>query len=251
MKRSFDTAPRLIVYLVIGASVLLLALPYWLDWFPAQSLKENFSLADEEASAVARPVLAGFPSHSRSPLAQVTSPLSRFGSVRLETPRREMLQTFDLHARTGSGAAPAIYEATTLATGECFTGCFTGDILTEVVVIAREKRTGADALQQELIKQYGLPTEQTDNTGAAVPPTLLSPSAATAWIAHMASLPFQRQLVWTDANYHMEADIHYSSMDPAQSRAILTVHMRATTSPLNQTLSQYTVHILAPRQAVQ
>ena len=230
---------------------MLLALPYWLDWFPAHPVKVNFIMADEAPLSGARPAMEVSKNLPRAALDHSNSPLRRCGQVRLDAPRDELLKTFDLHALTVYGSDPAIYEAAKPTTVESFTGCFSGDTLKEAFVVEREQRAGADALQQELIKQYGLPTEQIDSNSATVPPSLLSQNAANDWISRMGSLPFHRNLVWNNAYYHIEASIHYSSTDPALSRAILAVHLRATTSPLNHTLSQYTAHTLSIRPAVE
>jgi len=252
MRRFFDATPRFMVYLVVAVALLMLGLPYWLDWFPTPNPdKVNFILADEVPNAPARPVMEVARSIPRATLDHATSPLSRFGQVRLDAPRDEMEKTFDLRALTVYGADPAIYEAAKPTTVEYFTGCFLGGSLKEAFVVGREQQASADVLQQELIKQYGQPTEQIDNNNPIVPPSLLSPDAAKNWGLQLASLPFHRSLVWNDPNYHIEASIHYSSADPAQSRAILAVHLRATTSPINQTLSQYTAHTLSIRPAVE
>ena len=248
MKRFFDATPRLMVYFVCGVAVVLMLLPYVLDWVPAHPQKANFILADEVTTAVERPVFEVSQKLAHPILEHSNSPLGGFGKIRLDTPREEMVKTFDLHTLTVYGSDPEICEATKPATVEHFTGCFSGGSLKEAFVVEREQQASADALQQDLIKQYGMPREQVDNNGAVVPPaSLLSSNAANDWTARMASLPFHRSLVWNDANYHIEASIHYSSADPSQSRAILAVHLRAVTSPLNQTLSHYTAHTLSIR----
>ena len=251
MKRAFDSTPRIMLYFVGGVVLLVMALPYWLDWFPSHQTKASFLLADETASSAERPVIEVTQHLSRPTPNQVNSPLSRFGQYRLEAPRDEMLKAFDLRALTVFGADPAIYETATLTNGERFTGCFAGGTLKEAFVIEGEQQASADAIQAALISQYGQPTEQLDNNSVTVPPALLSPTSATDWSAQLASLPFHRNLVWNDATYHIEASIHYSSTDPSQSRAILAVHMRTASSPLNQTLSQYTAHTLSIRPAIE
>jgi len=210
---------------------LLLVLPYF-GWIPSYRAKEKLVLADEPSSAGQRPGMEVSHAQSRTTLDHLPSPLSRFGQVRLDTPRKELQNAFDLHTATVSGETPEIYE-TFQPTGEQFTGCFADGLLKEAFVINLEKQAGPDALQQELIKQYGSPMEQIDSNDVASPPSLLSPNAAKDWVSRMASLPFHRNLVWKDGNYHIEAGIHYSSVDPAQSRAILAVHLHTTTSPLN------------------
>ena len=251
MKRFFDATPRFMIYLVASVALAVLSLPYWLDWFPVHPVNSSFVLPEEMSTPVAQPTLATAQSLRRPTSDHTNSPLSRFGQVRLNAPREEMLKTFDLHALTVYASDPEIYEASKPTIVEHFTGCFSSGTLKEAFVIEREQQTGADALQQELVKQYGPPTERVDNNSATTPPSLLSQNAATEWVARMASLPFHRNLVWNDANYHIEASIHYSSVDPAQSHAILAVHLRSTTSPLNQTLSQYTAHTLSIRPAVE
>ena len=252
MKRYFNATPRLMVYFVAGVALVLMMLPYLLDWFPAHPVKENFILADEVTAAVDRPLLEVAQTLTHPILEHSNSPLGGFGGIRLDTPREEMVKTFDLHTLTVYGSDPEICEATKPTTVEHFTGCFAGGSLKEAFVVEHEQQASADALQQDLIKQYGMPTERIDNNGAVVPPaSLLSSNAVNDWTSRMASLPFHRSLVWNDASYHIEASIHYSSADPLQSRAILAVHLRAVTSPLNQTLSQYTAHTLSVRPVVE
>ena len=249
MKRIFDATPRFMVYFVSALALLLLSMPYWLDWFPTQTEKTSFFLADEVPESVPPPVQITarvvVPTQARS-----DSPLSHFGEIRLEATRDEMKRTFDLHSLSVYGADPEIYESSTINEVDHFTGCFSGGLLKEAFVIQHEKPTSAAALQKDLVQQFGQPTEQTDSTGATATPALLNLDTAKDWIPSIAALPFHRSLVWSDANFRIEATIHYSSADPAQSRSIMAVHMRATTSRLNQTLSQYTAHTLAVRPAV-
>ena len=197
----------------------------------------------EAVNPVARPVLCASQNRSR--------PFNRFGQIRLDAPRDELLKTFNLHAVTIARADSVIYEATQATSGAQFTGCFLRGTLNEAFVIEPEEQAGPEALQQELINQYGMPTEEIDNCGTTTPPKLLSQSAADDWVSRMAPLPFQRSLVWCAANYYIEASLHYSSADSAQARTIVTLHLRTTPASSKQTLSLYTAHTLSVHSAIE
>ena len=243
MKRFFDATPRFMVYFIGVSAILLLSLPYWLDLVPRANNKETIILADDTPESVKsiEPAVANL---TLTAAAQPTSPLSHFGAIRLDATHAELKPVLDLHSLTVQGSDPEICEAATTPEIDHFTGCFSGGRLKEAFVLQREKFAGVETLQSDLIKQFGPPAKLTDSTGTAATPALLNLDTAKDWIPRIASLPFHRSLIWSDAHYQIEATIHYSSVDAAQSRAIMALHLRMTTSPLNQTLSHYTVHTL-------
>jgi len=249
MKRVFDATPRFMVYFLGIVAVGFLSLPYLLDWLPSLNGKKQFTLTSELSDSETIPVQK--PLRLISAANQSASPLSHFGEVRLNASREEMLRVANLRLLTAYGANPEIYESSTMNDADHFTGCFSGGLLKEAFVFQHETRRSAEALQHDLVKQFGPPVNQIDSTGATAMPALVNPDTATDWISRVATLPLHRSLVWSDANYRIEATIYYSSADPAQSRSIMAVHMSTTISPSSQTLSQYTTHTMSSQPSVE
>jgi len=250
MRRIFDATPRFMVYLIGIVVVSFLSLPYLLDWLPSLQEKAHFTLASDLSDTITIPDKR--PARLIASASEsAASPLSHFGEIRLNASREEMLRSASMRLLTTYGAAPEIYESSTINDVDHFTGCFSGGLLKEAFVFQHETQCSAEKLQQDLKKQFGSPMNQIDSTGATAMPALVNPDTAKDWISRLATLPLHRSLVWSDANYRVEATIYYSSADPAQSRSIMAIHMHATTSPSNQTLSQYTTHTISSQPAVE
>ena len=104
--------------------------------------------------------------------------LIHFGEIRLNASREEMLRAASMRLLTTYGAAPEIYESSTINDVDHFTGCFSGGLLKEAFVFQHETQCSAEKLQQDLEKKFGSPMNQIDSTGATAMPALVNPDTA-------------------------------------------------------------------------
>ena len=135
---------------------------------------------------------------------------------------------------------PEIYEASRSGDLERLTAYFYGGVLKEAFLVGREQKVTPDFIQNDLIEQFGPPAQQTEIPG---PLPSSSPFGMTAdeLKRKLEEFPFHRNLVWADAQYRVEATIHYSAAEPANCRSVLALHLSAAAwlrsrQPLSATL---------------
>ncbi len=93
---------------------------------------------------------------------------------------------------------------------ERFTAHFYNSTLKEVWLVRREQRSA--------------PAEQSEVAGPLSSQTGIGVSTDEL-TRKLDSFAFHRSMTWTDAQYRVEATIHYSSAAPAQCRSMLALHM--------------------------
>jgi hypothetical protein len=224
-KRVFEPVPRLLVYLFGFLVAMILLSPFWVTWFQERYARNPIILSEDTANNPIPPM-----TNTNTPIISVpevpSTTLDQYHNVRLEAGREDVQHRFSLNLRNTRGMEPEIYEANKGIEFERFTAHFYNSTMKEVWLVRREQRTLPDVIQKDLLEQFSAPAEQTEATG---PLPSSSPFGVTAdeLASKLNSYAFHRSLTWTDAQYRVEATIHYSSTDAAQCRSTLALHMSA------------------------
>ncbi len=223
-KRVFEPVPRLLIYLVGMVLAAVLLSPFWVVWLQERYGRNPIILSEDTAGLTVPPMT----NNTITPIMTVpeTPPttLDQYHNVRLETGRDDVQHRFNLVLQNTRGMEPEIYEGNKGIEFERFTAHFYESTLKEVWLIRREQRTTAGAIQKDLVEQFNAPVEQSEITGPLSSRFLIS-FAVDEMTHKLDNLAFHRSLTWTDAQYRVEATIHYSSADPTQCRSVLTLHM--------------------------
>jgi hypothetical protein len=230
-RRVFEPIPRLALYVAGAVLVLLLLSPFWVYLVQERYKRDQIILSDETTNIVVRS-----PTNVTTPLFGTNEPsvlLDQYHGVRLEAGRDEFLRRFSLRLQNTRGMEPEIYVGYRLGDFEQLTGYFYGGALKEAFLVLREQRRALDAIQRDLVEQFGESQSVADNpnrptTGTGLGALGLGGDDPAAELQkRLAGYPLRRDLVWTDAQTRVEATIYYTSVEPAQNAAVLAVHLSA------------------------
>ncbi|MBM3858061.1 MAG: hypothetical protein FJ395_00245 [Verrucomicrobia bacterium] len=224
-RRVFEPVPRLLIYLAgFGVAVVLLS-PFWVVWLQERYARNPIILSDDTADIAMSPATnPAMPIMTVPDLPSTT--LDQYHNVRLEAGREDVQHRFNLTLQNTRGMEPEIYEATKGIEFERFTAHFYNSTMKEVWLVRREQRTFADAIQKDLVEQFSAPVEQSEIAGP-LPSSSPFSLGGNELARKLEGFAFHRSLIWTDAQYRVEAVIHYSSADPAECRSMLALHMSA------------------------
>jgi len=192
-KRVFEPVPRTFIYLSGLAVAVVLLSPFWVLWFQERYARNPIILSDDNANNPMPPAT----NQTATPIISVPeippTTLDQYHNVRLEAGRDDVQHRFNLNLQNTRGMEPEIYEAT----------------------------KGIE------FERFSAPIEQSEIAGP-LPSSSSIGFTANELARKLDSFAFHRSLTWTDAQYRVEATIHYSSPDPAQCRSMLALHMSAT-----------------------
>ena len=220
LRRVFEPIPQAATY--AGGFLLVLVLFSWL-WLPAvMDLVKHKPVFLNDSS--------GLPSATNAVPTQ-TRDLTSFGGIRLDARREDLERSFGLALQNTRGMRPEIYEGrnagdiTRLVTG------FYDGRLKEATLLMRERPVAPEALEQELVEQFGDPQARTDETTDASHAALngLHLDAAQDELASkLAGFQHRRALRWTDGSVRVDALIYFNNSALGLPTAVLQVHLAET-----------------------
>ncbi len=234
LRRVFEPIPRPLAYLAGLVLTLLILAPFWLYLFRDRYEKHTYRLSDDTATLTVAPAPQtppAAPVFGEARPAKTT--LDEFLGVRLESSRDDLQQRFTLVLQNTQGMVPEIYEVRKTRNLEHMTAYFYNNVLKEVSMVLRERRAPPDAVQKELVDQFGEPNEVVDTKA----PPAASPlgtgllnlgvgQQADDLDSKLAAYPLRRDLAWFDDQNRIDCSIRYSSIDPSQCVSLLSIHMR-------------------------
>jgi len=224
-KRIFEPLPKSLIYLVGGVVALAILSPMLTYLYQQQYQRNPVFLSDDTSDVKASPL--GESNVAAPMLVMRDTPptmLDQYRNLRMEAGREDVERRFNMRLRNTRGMEPEIYEATKGNDFERLTAHFYGGFLKEAFLIGREQRATADNVQRDLVEQFGQPVETGETGGPLRSMTGLNGDDLAGRLDNFA---FHRSLTWTDAQYRVEAMIHFSSDDAAQCRSMLALHMTA------------------------
>ena len=217
IRRVFEPIPRAAAYAGGLLLILIVTSPFWMSSIMDSLQHRSPYLGDSKSDPAA---LSNAPPAGRD--------LTLFANVRLDARREEIEHRFGLTLQNTRGMRPEIYMGHNAGDVDTIMASFYDGLLKEATLVMRERLVTLDAIQQELIDQYGEPQTRTDETGKSTHSGLTGLHGVVGnddLTGKLAGFQHRRGLLWTDGKVRLDALIY--SNDNGTS-AILQVHLAAT-----------------------
>jgi hypothetical protein len=239
VERIFEPFPRPILYLFGLLLVIGLLAPFWLPSVSERLDRPAVIISDDLDSLPAAPPLTNGLNGGRATLfpdpdEPLGSPLSRYGSVHLDTPWEALSHRYALHLKNTRGMQPEIYEATGVPGVEQATFYFYERLLKEFVLVYPQQRMVPLRIVRMLQEQFGEPNDWSDEApgvegiGLGLSERLSRPADAGLPAGSKPSTyPYRQVLTWFDGTNRLTATIKFSSKEPVECVSQLTIHVSA------------------------